>query len=129
MQNKIQIRDCWDWTGALNSKGYGSVAHKGRVWSTHRLAYELLVGPIPDGLQLDHLCRNRSCCNPDHLEPVTPKVNSERGAQATKMHCVRGHALAGENLLIKKRGQLSPVRNCRTCRNELRRLSRQQASV
>lgn len=109
--------DCWNWVGAIQSKGYGSVGYRGRVWSTHKLTYTLLVGPVPDGLEIDHLCRNRRCCNPLHLEPVTRKVNAERSGPATKTHCVHGHELSGDNLLIKKRGKRTPVRNCRTCRD------------
>jgi hypothetical protein len=73
--------DCWHWRGAVTSSGYGSVAYEGRLWSTHRLAYELLIGPIPDGLQIDHLCRNKVCCNPQHLEPVTAQENLRRQHQ------------------------------------------------
>jgi hypothetical protein len=69
---------CWVWLGALNGKGYGTVRHEGRTWLAHKLAYELLVGPVPDGLQLDHRCVNKPCCNPAHLEPVTPKQNVNR---------------------------------------------------
>ncbi|WP_081287478.1 HNH endonuclease signature motif containing protein, partial [Mycobacterium asiaticum] len=95
--------DCWEWIGAIQSRGYGSFAHEGRTWSTHRLAYELLVGPIPDGLQVDHLCFNKRCCNPTHLEPVTGKVNCERTERARKVRCVHGHPLVSPNLIIKPR--------------------------
>lgn len=127
IQTKIRLDECpvaglpekcWTFTGATQSKGYGSASYEGRIWSTHRLAYTLLVGPIPNGLEVDHLCRNRRCCNPTHLEPVTRKVNAERSGPATKTHCVHGHKLSGENLLIKKRGTRTPVRNCRTCRDD-----------
>lgn len=118
---------CWVWTGALNTNGYGQSFIAGRAQSTHRLAYEALAGPIPDGLVLDHLCRNRACCNPDHLEPVTPAENAARGAEATKTRCLRGHLLAGDNLVIKKRGRLAPVRNCRTCNNERRSAAHRRA--
>jgi hypothetical protein len=74
--------DCWTWTGAKTSTGYGSFGYQGRTWSTHRLAYELLVGPIPDGLTIDHLCRNKPCCNPSHLEPVTIRENQRRAHEA-----------------------------------------------
>ena len=77
----------------------------------HRVAYELQVGPIPVGLQLDHLCRVRSCVNPAHLEPVTSAENTRRGLRAMKTHCPQGHPYAGENLLIRPTGQ----RRCRTC--------------
>jgi hypothetical protein len=87
MQNKIRIDECrvaelepfcWTWTGAVQSRGYGSVGYQRRIWSTHRLSYELLVGPIPDGLTIDHLCLNKRCCNPSHLEPVTNLENIRR---------------------------------------------------
>ncbi|MGV7251879.1 HNH endonuclease signature motif containing protein [Mycobacterium kansasii] len=110
------LSDCWFWQGAVQSKGYGSVGHQGRVWSTHRLAYELLIGPIPDGLQIDHLCRNRRCCNPAHLEPVTGRVNVLRAVR--KATCARGHEYTPENTLLKKGGT---QRNCRTCTNEWQR--------
>jgi hypothetical protein len=71
--------ECWEWTAARKNGGYGSFAiGKGNVYA-HRFAYEMLVGPIPEGLELDHLCRNRGCVNPDHLEPVTRQVNVLRG--------------------------------------------------
>ncbi len=77
---------CWLWTGALNG-GYGRIHHSpGRVLYTHRAAYELLVGPVPEGMDLDHLCRNRACCNPDHLEPVTRRENLLRGDTLTAAH-------------------------------------------
>jgi hypothetical protein len=82
MRAKIHISgECWLWTGAVTSSGYGSFAYQGRTQSTHRLAYELLVGPIPDGLTIDHLaepCGNKLCCNPVHMEPVTRLENYRR---------------------------------------------------
>src|SRR5690349_20028702 len=75
-------RGCIEWTGTRNTKGYGRIARggvNGRFLMAHRVAYELARGPIPEGLQLDHLCRNRLCCNPDHLEPVTRQENVARG--------------------------------------------------
>jgi hypothetical protein len=80
---------CWTWLGAANNKGYGSVWHGGRSLSTHKLSYELLVGPVPDGLQLDHLCLNKLCLKPAHLEPVTPKQNVNRHHIA-KFGCASG---------------------------------------
>lgn len=124
MRTKIQLElcplaglpgDCWTWTGATQSKGYGSFHHNGRRHSTHRLSYELLVGPIPAGLQIDHLCENKRCCNPAHLEPVTGEINKARTTAATKTLCVNGHRLDGQNLIIKRRPNGRSIRNCRKC--------------
>lgn len=109
---------CWAWTGAINSRGYGCVAVNRKSQLTHRVAYQLLVGPIPAGLQIDHLCRNKRCCNPAHLEAVTGKVNSGRTDRAEKTLCAHGHPLLGDNLIIKSYGDRGLVkRNCRTCHN------------
>lgn len=70
---------CWLWCGEINRNGYGRVWIGGKRLMTHRVVYELLVGPIEDGLVLDHLCRNRRCCNPKHMEPVTVRENTLRG--------------------------------------------------
>jgi hypothetical protein len=125
MQNKIVLEPClipgldpvcWTWTAAVTSKGYGSTCHQGHSVSTHRLAYELLIGPILDGLQIDHLCRNTRCCNPAHLEPVTARVNMQRARAVTV--CTRGHEYTPENTIWKKHGTR---RNCRTCVNQWQR--------
>jgi hypothetical protein len=111
---------CWQWTGHRNKGGYGLM--RGRDWRdvhqrAHRLTYELLVGPIPEGLELDHLCRNRGCVNPAHLEPVSHRVNILRSpvappaVHAKKTHCVNGHPFDEENTYITKRGG----RCCRAC--------------
>lgn len=81
--------DCWVWTGALSDTGYGSFAPAGKAKSAHRFAYESLVGPIPVGLQLDHLCRNRACVNPDHLEPVSATENTRRSSAAEVTRAIR----------------------------------------
>lgn len=129
---KVQKTDtCWLWTAAKNSSGYGTFSGdrqpdgtKPRLYA-HRWAYETLRGPIPDGLHLDHLCRVRNCVRPDHLEPVTNRVNILRGTSfsarnAKKTHCPRGHELAGENLVAAalRRGD----RNCKTCAQERERI-------
>lgn len=124
MQTKIRLDECpidgldekcWTWTGAATSRGYGSASHQGVVWSTHRLAYDILREPIPDGLQIDHLCKNKLCCNPAHLEAVTGKVNCERTDAAQKTRCVHGHPLVAPNLIIKSRPNGRTIRNCRVC--------------
>lgn len=109
--------DCWKWTASLNSNGYGQLwdPEVGRARGAHRIVYEMMVGPIPDGLTLDHLCRNRTCVRPDHLEPVTNRENILRGespsaSHAKKTHCPRGHEYTPENTYQYARG-----RQCRTC--------------
>lgn len=89
--------DCWEWTGSKNPKGYGQFypTQKPMVYA-HRWGYEYFVGPIPEGMDLDHLCRNPSCVNPHHLEPVTRRENLMRGktlsrANAERTHCPQGH--------------------------------------
>lgn len=116
---KVRITDaCWVWTGATSPDGYGHLkADQSRrdLWA-HRVAYEMMVGPIPDGLQIDHLCRNPSCVNPAHLEPVTGQVNVRRGighaaVNAAKTHCCRGHPFDSENTYYRPGGS----RRCRAC--------------
>lgn len=102
---------CWNWTGGLR-RGYGTIAIDGKLLYSHRVAYEALVGPIPDGLQLDHLCRNRACCNPNHLEPVTGAENVRRAA-AVITHCPQGHRYDEANTRYGTRG-----RACRRCNRE-----------
>lgn len=106
---------CWIWMASQNGHGYGQFRYRGMTRSAHRAAYELLVGPIPDGLDLDHICRVRNCVNPDHLEPVTHAENVRRGNSgskwAAKTHCPHGHAYTPENTVHYPSGS----RACRTC--------------
>lgn len=106
--------DCWLWTGGKSKAGYGTISRgrlaDGHVYA-HRAAYEILVGPIPDGLVLDHLCRVRHCCNPDHLEPVSIGTNVDRGSRRLpKNHCARDHEMTPENTYLN-----SGKRTCREC--------------
>jgi hypothetical protein len=102
---------CWEWQGALTEAGYGEFMLNRKPVYAHRHCYELLVGPVPKRKELDHLCRNRKCCNPAHLEPVTRKVNAERGAWAMRTHCKNGHAFTPENTAYwGKHG-----RSCKAC--------------
>ena len=114
---------CWLWTGAISSNGYGSVGYDGRIHSTHRLAYRLLVGEVSDGLTLDHLCRRRNCLNPQHLEPVSASTNVRR-AYAMRTTCNHGHDYSEANTYLTTRG----TRECRTCRAERQRERRKQAA-
>jgi hypothetical protein len=109
---------CWLWMASDHGHGYGqfvtsSVKKPMVVGSAHIVAYNLLVGQVPEGKELDHLCRVRRCVNPDHLEPVTRLVNVARGDGAKKSHCHRGHPLTDPNLYYTRNGK---VRMCRTCR-------------
>jgi hypothetical protein len=108
---------CWLWTGVLGVDGYARVSVGGRLRSAHRTSYEVHVGPIPEGLQIDHLCRVRHCVNPEHLEPVTAQTNTRRGQtiaakHAATTHCPQGHEYTPENTYSSKRGE----RDCRQCR-------------
>jgi hypothetical protein len=122
--------DCWQWTGSDNGKGYGVIQFDGRLQRVHRLSWEYLVGPIPDGLVLDHLCRNKRCVNPDHLEPVTNRENVLRGygisAQlARNTECPNGHPFSGDNLIITDSGRRCRICNRATIRKARRRLKAQ----
>ncbi len=114
---------CWPWT-AWAKGGYGRFWTGAREVPAHRVAYELLVGPIPDGLEIDHLCRNHGCCNPLHLEPVTHAENTKRGSGfaavlSTRTHCPQGHPYDEANTYTwSRRGCTS--RMCRTCRRVAR---------
>lgn len=111
--------DCWRWLAYIAPTGYGNFRIDGRPHPAHRVAYRLHVGEIPDGLVIDHLCRNRTCVNPDHLEPVTNRENVVRGVAAevnrdrmlARTHCKNGHEFSPENTSTDNRGR----RRCKAC--------------
>ena len=118
--NKSGPLGCWEWTAGRTTAGYGAFRVNNRAVVSHRYAYELLVGPIPETLQLDHLCRNRACVNPSHIEPVTQVVNLARGisgpaTNARKTHCSRGHEFTVENTYSPPANPTH--RGCRKCRS------------
>lgn len=113
--------ECWEWRGASSPGGYGQIrGEDGRLLRAPRVVYEALVAPIPDGWQIDHLCRNPPCVNPAHLEAVTPSVNVRRGtspaaSRARQTHCFRGHLYDEANTYRNPRGW----RSCRICRRAM----------
>lgn len=132
VRDRIRIEDrgytspCWVSTRAANGKGYTKIGMDGVTWNTHRFAYVAFMGDIPEGLQIDHLCRVRACCNPEHLEAVDCRTNLLRGetitaAQVARTHCPQGHEYSGSNLYIRpdRRGRM-----CRACRDDATRRRR-----
>jgi hypothetical protein len=122
--SKVRRTDlCWEWEASHDTRGYGLLWLDRRWIGAHRFAYELLVGRIPEGLELDHLCRNKGCVRPDHLEPVTHRENSIRAVPFKRVvrgyrvtHCKQGHEYTPENTILY-RGH----RSCRACANEANR--------
>lgn len=127
--SRVDRRDngCWLWTGSAPRPGYGRFWVDGGKVYAHRFAYELLVGPIPEGTEIDHLCRTPLCVNPDHLEAVPHRVNilrstSPLAARAQQTHCVNGHPFDAANTYVSPNG----TRKCRTCGRLRRRRYRAQ---
>jgi hypothetical protein len=105
---------CWLWRGAITERGYGQFYWgPGQYRRAHRVSWDLLRGPIPPGLQLDHLCREKLCVNPDHLEPVTARENLARSplTNGNKTHCPQGHEYTADNTILTKQGK----RKCKAC--------------
>ncbi|MDE3022888.1 MAG: HNH endonuclease [Pseudomonadota bacterium] len=120
----------------MSDDGYGKVpVSRGKYASVHRISYQLQKGPIPKGFELDHLCRNRKCFNPEHLEPVTRKENVKRGLlpemmrtkSRSKTHCKNGHPLSGDNLVLQ--GAEKKFRVCRMCRAKRQRRKYQELKL
>lgn len=117
---------CWEWQASKDKDGYGKSSYthslnKRKHYRTHRLFYDLFVCIVPDHLVIDHLCRNVSCCNPTHLDPVTSAENTRRHSVLTT-HCPRGHEYSPQNCLPRSNGK----RDCRICANYLHNLRRQR---
>ena len=121
---------CWQWLGFHDKDGYGRLHYKGIFTGAHRVAYEEVFGQIPTGMEPDHLCRNRGCPNPNHLEPVTTRVNIMRGQghaprNAAKTHCTPGgHPFSGDNLYVQPDGK----RVCRQCKRDRKHAAKKRAA-
>lgn len=113
----VRPNGCWEWQGARSKGGYGQISHEGRVLYVHRVAYEAVHGPIPEGKQIDHLCRVRHCCRPAHLEAVSPRENSLRGNGPTAVNARKVTCPEGHDFTIESGGS----RRCLVCKNEWRR--------
>jgi HNH endonuclease len=126
--------ECWNWKLSLDKDGYPQWSAMYRRLGTnraHRVFYTLLKGPIPEGLELDHTCKNRMCVNPAHLDPVTSKVNSERGGNfgREQTHCMRGHEFSPENTYVFPPGtRHAGQRLCRECNRIRTRRNRPRRS-
>lgn len=134
---------CWLWTGETNGEGYGRLQFQGKRGGAHRIVYELLVGDIPEGLQLDHLCRVRNCVNPDHVEPATFKTNQERkkakwakpkpptteSLRKQRGECRKGHQLATVGVLRSTRTDGTIREQCRACQHDVQERWRRKNGI
>ena len=113
--------NCWEWKGTKDRKGYGQFTVNKKHFFAHRWAYEALVGPIAEGMVVDHLCRNRACCNPSHMEIVTPVENVKRGEGITAQNSRKDKCQCGQPYFIAHRKDGRSYRYCRACKNEYQR--------
>lgn len=129
----VDANGCWIWRLRPNSDGYGQIVRRKKHFYAHVFSYLFHVGPVPEGLELDHICSVRLCINPAHLEPVTHAENVDRGRSKTHMaertHCVNGHELSGSNVHMqhwtRKDGTIGMFRRCRKCAAEVSRRERE----
>lgn len=137
LSRKVLVGDCWEYAGHRNAPGYGRIYAEGRHWYAHRYSYTLHKGEIPEGFQVDHLCVNPACFNPDHLEAVPPQVNVIRSSAPSAITartgiCQRGHKMTPENVYVRRGGKR---RMCRACQRErskatqARRIARRRAAA
>lgn len=110
---------CWDWLGDMNQKGYGRLFYNGKKHSAHRVSFEMFNGPISEDLEIDHVCENRKCVNPAHLQQITHRQNIRNGRlmksrRIPKTHCPQGHPYQGDNVLWTRGG----YQYCRQCRRD-----------
>jgi hypothetical protein len=127
----VNANGCWVWTKYRDRNGYGRLYVGNRVVLAHRFAYEAFIGPVPNGLPLDHLCRNRACCNPRHADPVPQVQNLHRSPEtvntinAAKTACPRDHPYDSVNTYVDSTG----ARHCRACRSDANRRYRDRRAL
>lgn len=130
----VDENGCWIWQGSTCEDGYGKCGLRAGQTLAHRAYYFILKGPIPDGLEADHLCKNRACCNPEHIDIVTHTVNVRRGDRKEnhpnrlKTHCKFGHEFSEKNTLYEYYGD-RVQRKCRTCRKEYQKTRRETLAI